>query len=49
LIAFREQYSYSNDQFKMFHVARRELERKFEKVLLAENAGMELKSSAKES
>ena len=31
------------------HVPRRELERKFEIVLFAENARMELKSSAKES
>jgi hypothetical protein len=33
----------------MFYVPRREFERKFEIVLLAENAPMELKSSAKES
>ena len=31
------------------HVPRRELERKFEKVLFVENARLELKSSAKES
>ena len=31
------------------HVPRQELERKFEIVLLVENARMELKSSAKES
>jgi hypothetical protein len=33
----------------MFHVARQELERKFEIVLFAENAVMELNGSAKES
>jgi hypothetical protein len=35
--------------FKNVHVARQELERKFEIVLLAENALMGMKSSANES
>jgi hypothetical protein len=34
---------------QLFHVGRRELERKVEKVLFAEGAPMELKLSAKES
>jgi hypothetical protein len=36
-------------QSKLFHVARPELERKFEIVLFTENARIELKSSAKKS
>jgi hypothetical protein len=39
----------NSSALKSFHVARRELERKCEIVLLAENARMELKSSANES
>jgi hypothetical protein len=41
--------SINSSALQEFHVARRELERKFEIILLEENARMELKSSAKEN